>query len=86
MNWWQVYYRLRGRDFAGQPFEPYRDAINNAIGLRQMFLLGAFDRTLTIGYQWSDNDPASGSVNASMTTASPTAVPASAPGRPSTWL
>ena len=64
----QVYYRLRTRDYASRFFsEPRReslntgpaerDAINNAIGIRQMFLLGAADRSLTIGYQWSDNDP-----------------------------
>ncbi len=55
----QVYYRFRGRDFSNNPFRHFRDAINNAIGARQMFLLGAVDRTLAIGYQWSDNDPLS---------------------------
>lgn len=53
----QVYYRVRGRDYTRNPFEPYRDSINNAFGVRQLFLLGAVDRVLTIGYQWSDNDP-----------------------------
>ncbi len=55
----QVYYRLRGRDYTRNPFEPWRDAINNAVGLKQLFLLGAVDRVLTVGYQWSDNDPLS---------------------------
>ncbi len=55
----QVYYRVRGRDYTRSPFEPFRDSINNAVGVRQLFLLGAIDRVLTIGYQWSDNDPIS---------------------------
>ena len=55
----QVYYRFRGRDFSNHPFKHLRDSINNAIGVRQMLLLGAVDRTLTFGYQWSDNDPLS---------------------------
>ena len=36
--------------------------------------------------QWSDSEPASGSVNASTMSAVPTAMPASVPGRPSTWV
>jgi hypothetical protein len=56
----QVYYRLRGQlDYTRRPFNPWRDAINNAIGVRQNFLLGAVDRVLSVGYQWSDNDPLS---------------------------
>lgn len=55
----QVYYRLRGDDYTRGPFEPWRDAINNAVGARQYFLLGAVDRVLSVGYQWSDNDPLS---------------------------
>ncbi len=55
----QIYYRLRARDFSGVPFDPFRDAINNGIGIRQMFLLGAVDRAISVGYQWSDNDPLS---------------------------
>ncbi len=71
----QVYYRFRARDYTRSPFERDgdpaglvpgrvyvrvpRDAVNNAIGLRQLFLLGAVDRVLSVGYQWSDNDPLS---------------------------
>jgi hypothetical protein len=55
----QVYYRLRGRDYTRGPFEPWRDAINNAIGVKQLLLLGAVDRVFSVGYQWSDNDPLS---------------------------
>jgi len=55
----QVYYRFRGRDYTRQPFQPFRDALNNAVGVRQLFLLGAVGRTLSVGYQWSDNDPLS---------------------------
>lgn len=36
-----------------------RDSIGNAIGARQLFLLGAVDRVLSVGYQWSDDDPLS---------------------------
>lgn len=70
----QLYYRLRGRDFTRTPFERDdnmprtargdfllvpRDSIGNAIGARQLFLLGAVDRVLSVGYQWSDEDPLS---------------------------
>lgn len=61
----QLYYRLRGRDYTRNPFDSrqnlgvVRDAINNAIGARQFFLLGAVDRVFSFGYQWSDNDPLS---------------------------
>jgi len=55
----QIYYRVRGRDYLRSPFNPFRDSINNAVGARQYFLLGAVDRTVSIGYQWSDEDPLS---------------------------
>ncbi len=69
----QVYYQIIGQDFLGSinsppsnpgysvrnPFNPFRDAINNALGLRQFFLLGAPDRYMSIGYQWDNNDPTS---------------------------
>jgi len=41
------------------PFNPFRDAVNNAFGARQFFLLGAVDRFMSIGYQWDNNDPLS---------------------------
>jgi tetratricopeptide (TPR) repeat protein len=67
----QAYYSVVGQDYAGgknpppadafnfDPFDPFRDAVNNALGLRQYFLLGAPDRSLSVGYQWDDNDPLS---------------------------
>ncbi len=55
----QVHYRFRGRDYLHDPFDPYRDSFNNAVGVRQYFLLGAVDRVLSIGYQLDDEDPIS---------------------------
>ena len=61
----QVYYQLIGQDYAHGdsespgPFSPFRDAINNAFGVRQYVLLGAADRFLSFGYQWDSNDPLS---------------------------
>lgn len=67
----QAYYQIIGQDFLGSingnppgyslrnPFNPFRDAINNAVGIRQYFLLGAADRFMSIGYQWDNNDPTS---------------------------
>lgn len=55
----QLYYRFRARDFFRQPFEPYRDSLNNALGMRQVFRLGAVDRLLSFGYQWDGDDPLS---------------------------
>ena len=55
----QIYYSFRSRDFFRSPFSPFRDAYTNAGGVRQYFLLGAADRVLNIGYEFSDNDPLS---------------------------
>jgi hypothetical protein len=66
----QLYYQIIGQDFLGSktddlgysvrnPFNPFRDAVNNAFGVRQYFLLGAADRYMSIGYQFDDNDPLS---------------------------
>ncbi|MGH7789869.1 MAG: tetratricopeptide repeat protein [Candidatus Binatia bacterium] len=71
----QIYYSFSGQDFLGgndpnspnysprqfnsNPFDPFRDAFNNAFGVRQYFLLGAADRYMSFGYQWDDNDPTS---------------------------
>jgi len=55
----QLYYRFRSRDFLDNPFDPLRDAFNNAVGVREHLLLGAADRVLSFGYQWEDNDPLS---------------------------
>lgn len=63
----QVYYQFTTQDYAHGspqdpgPFSPFRDAGNNAFGIRQYFLLGAPDRSISLGYQWADNDPYSSS-------------------------
>jgi Flp pilus assembly protein TadD len=48
----QAYYTFRGRDFFREPFNPARDGIDNAFGLRQSLALGAVDRVLSFGYQF----------------------------------
>jgi hypothetical protein len=53
----QLYYRLRGRDYFRGPFDPFLDALNNAIGGRQVFLLGAADRDVSFGYQFDSENP-----------------------------
>lgn len=55
----QLYYRLRGRDFLRKPFDPGRDAVNHAVGLRQFALLGSVDRVLSAGYQFEKEDTTS---------------------------
>jgi hypothetical protein len=55
----QLYYRFRARDFLEDPFDPFRDAYNHAFGVRQLVLLGAVDRTLSVGYQLDDENPIS---------------------------
>jgi Tfp pilus assembly protein PilF len=55
----QIYYQIIGQDYSRGPFSPFRDAINNAFGARQFFLLGAADRYMSFGYQFDDNDPLS---------------------------
>ncbi len=59
----QVYYSFRSRDFFREPFDPFRDSFNQAVGLRQFFLLGEVGRVLSIGYQLDDEDPISTSGN-----------------------
>jgi hypothetical protein len=55
----QLYYRFRSRDYLNDPFDPFRDGCNNAVGLRQLILLGAVGRQLSAGYQWEDENPIS---------------------------
>jgi hypothetical protein len=40
----QLYYRFRGEDYLDDVLDPFLDGINNALGVRQCFLLGAADR------------------------------------------
>jgi len=55
----QVFYTFGGQDFFRGPFNPFRDSFINRAGLRQLFLLGAIDRYLSLGYTWDDFDPLS---------------------------
>jgi tetratricopeptide (TPR) repeat protein len=55
----QLYYRFRSQDFLDDVFDPYRDAFNNAGGVRQYVLLGAADRYMSVGYQYDDENPIS---------------------------
>ena len=50
-----------GRTFSPRrgPFDPFRDSYINRVGARQMFLLGAVDRFVSLGYTWDDFDPLS---------------------------
>jgi hypothetical protein len=53
----QLYYTARGRDFFRGPYDPGRDAIDNAVGLRQSVrLLRAIDGVLSAGYQFDSED------------------------------
>ena len=56
----QLYYTARGRDFFRRPYDPPRDAVDNAVGLRQDVALGEIDRLLSFGYQF-DSENSSGS-------------------------
>ena len=56
----ELFYRIRARDYLSAPFDPAQDAINHAVGLRQIFRFGPQeDRVFDIGYQWDRNDPIS---------------------------
>ena len=48
----QLYYTARGRDFLRKPFDPARDAIDHAVGVRQYLDLGSPERVLSVGYQF----------------------------------
>jgi tetratricopeptide (TPR) repeat protein len=52
----QLYYTARGRDFFQAPYQPSRDAVDQAVGLRQVVALGAADRVLSLGYQFDSED------------------------------
>jgi len=55
----QVYYTLRGRDYFRAPYDPGRNSIDNALGLRQYLELGRSDRLLGFGYQFDFDDTTS---------------------------
>jgi tetratricopeptide (TPR) repeat protein len=48
----QLYYTVRGRDFFRKPYDPARDAVDHAFGLRQFLVLGDVERVLSFGYQF----------------------------------
>jgi len=59
----EVYYTFRGRDFFDEPFEkkgrgfnPGRDGMNHAIGLRQQFEMEDLGLTLSGGFQYDKED------------------------------
>jgi tetratricopeptide (TPR) repeat protein len=52
----QLYYTVRGRDFFREPFNPSRDAIDHAVGVRQYLVLGSPERVLSAGYQFDAED------------------------------
>lgn len=52
----QVFYRILGKDYLEGPSDPLLDGVNNAVGVRQHFLLGATDRTISFGYTFDSED------------------------------
>jgi tetratricopeptide (TPR) repeat protein len=48
----EAYYRMRPRDFVLEPYDPVRDSINHAVGVRQFFSLGARNRNIIVGYRY----------------------------------
>lgn len=55
----QLYYRILGEDYLDGSSDPLLDGLNNAVGVRQSFLLGATDRTISVGYQFDDENTSS---------------------------
>ncbi|GIW39532.1 MAG: hypothetical protein KatS3mg076_0109 [Candidatus Binatia bacterium] len=55
----EVYYRIRGRDYLGAPFNPSRDGVNHAVGARQSFFLGPRGERFDLWYQYDREDPKS---------------------------
>lgn len=53
----QVYYRFRYRDFLHEPFDPFRDGFNNAVGVRQYYLFPDGVTLLHGGYQFDAESP-----------------------------
>lgn len=55
----QGFYSVRGRDFLRAPFDPGRDGLNHALGLRQHLSPWESSVRLSFGYQFDVEDPAS---------------------------
>lgn len=53
----QGYYTFRYRDFFRGPYDPFRDGINNAFGIRQYLLLPEGGTLLHAGYQFDSELP-----------------------------
>jgi Tfp pilus assembly protein PilF len=53
----QLYYGFRYRDFFRGPFSPYRDGMNNSIGVQQFFLLPDQRSVVHVGYRFDAEDP-----------------------------
>ncbi len=53
----QLHYRFRFRDFMDDPFDPFRDGFNNAVGLRQHFAVGLPGGRAHVGYQFDAESP-----------------------------
>jgi hypothetical protein len=52
-----LFYRIRARDYFATPFDPAQDAINHAVGVRQIVPVGTGE--VDAGYQFDRNDPVS---------------------------
>lgn len=53
----QFFYGFRYRDFFRAPFSPYRDGMNNSLGVRQYFLLPDGVSVAHVGYRFDAEDP-----------------------------
>ncbi|HYB98710.1 MAG TPA: tetratricopeptide repeat protein [Candidatus Limnocylindrales bacterium] len=56
----ELYYRMRYRDFVHDDFDPLRDNVNHAPGIRQILDLGAPGRVLMFGYRFDFEDATAG--------------------------
>lgn len=54
----RVFYALRGRDYFREPFDPFLDSVNHAVGIEHLLLFGERGRARA-AYQFDDNDPPS---------------------------
>lgn len=55
----QAFYRVAGQDYFRGPLNPFLDGVNQVVGLRQSFLLGAVDRHIDVGYQFDSESTSS---------------------------
>jgi tetratricopeptide (TPR) repeat protein len=57
----EMYFRTRYRDFLKLPYNPQLNAVNYAVGLRQLLFLGSGERFAAVGYQFDRQDPTNSS-------------------------